>query len=191
MKFKSFIKELAEREALSDTLDENLKIVKKNWGFKIPGYEIEINDKVKHSLLQRANIRTRVPLRQVQNAIQKGLEYIVKKIKDNKLTNKTMVSITFKKSDFKVLVLVNPEEKYLRVSTIMDSDMPTKKDIKWNLNEFEKIFWPLNINNNETFSFSCDLDICPGTTFLTEPALFSNTNEVYQQEDIENFDFDI
>lgn len=186
MKFKSFIDELTLRENLSDT-NEDLKIVKKNWNFKIPGYEVDINDKIKHSLTQRATLRTRASLNQVKKAIQSGLEYITRKIKNDKLTNRTMVSLTFLKSDFKVLVLVNPEEKYLRVSTIMDIDMPTKKDIKWNLNEFQEIFWPLNIESNETFAFSSDIDVCTGTTFLCEPALFYNSHEIFQQEDIQNF----
>jgi len=191
MKFKSFVDELALRESLSDTVSEELKIKKKNWKLEIPGYEVDVNDKIQHSLLQRAQLRTRVPLKQVQTAMQHGLEYIVKKIDNKKLTNRTMVSLTFTKSDFKTLVLVNPDEKYLRVSTIMNTDMPTKKDIKWNLNEFQEIFWPLEINNNETFAFSCDVDVCPGTTFLAEPALFENTHEIFQQEDIENFNFSI
>ena len=191
MKFKSFVDELALREALSDPITEELKIKKKNWKLEIPGYEVDVNDKIQHSLLQRAQLRTRAPLKTVQTAIQHGLEYIVKKIDNKKLTNRTMVSLTFTKSDFKTLVLVNPDEKYLRVSTIMNTDMPTKKDIKWNLNEFQEIFWPLEINNNETFAFSCDVDVCPGTTLLVEPALFENTHEIFQQEDIENFNFSI
>ena len=191
MKFKSFVDELALREALSDPITEELKIKKKNWKLDIPGYEVDVNDKVQHSLMQRAKLRTRVSLKQVQSAMQHGLEYIAKKIDNKKLTNRTMVSLTFTKSDFKTLVLVNPDEKYLRVSTIMNTDMPTKKDIKWNLNEFQEIFWPLEIDNNETFAFSCDVDVCPGTTFLAEPALFENTHEIFQQEDIENFNFSI
>lgn len=190
MKFKSFVDELALRTSLSDT-NEELKIVKKNWNFKIAGYNVDVNDKIKHSLIQRANLRTRASLNQVKKAIQSGLEYIVSKIKNDKLTNRTMVSITFKKSDFKVLVLVNPDEKYLRVSTIMDVDMPTKKDIKWNLNEFQEIFWPLKIENDETFAFDCDVDVCPGTTFLAEPALFKKTHEIFQQEDIKDYQLDV
>ena len=187
MRFKSFVDELALRETLSST-NEELKIVKKNWDFKIPGYEVDVNDKIQHSLIQRAQLRTEVPLKTAKKAIQSGLEYIAKKIDNNKLTNRTMVSLTFTKSDFKTLVLVNPDEKYLRVSTIMNTDMPTKKDIKWNLNEFQEIFWPLEITENETFAFDCDIDVCPGTTFLAEPALFESTHEVFQQEDIEDFE---
>jgi hypothetical protein len=187
MKFKSFVDELALREAMSST-NEALKIKKKNWNFKIPNFEVDINDKIQHSLVQRAQLRTEVPLKTAKIAIQHGLEYIAKKIEDKKLTTRTMVSLTFTKSDFKTLVLVNPDEKYLRVSTIMNTDMPTKKDIKWNLNEFQEIFWPLKITENETFAFDCDIDVCPGTTFLVEPALFESTHEVFQQEDIRDFE---
>jgi len=183
LKFKSFRDELDLRTSLS----EEIKIIKKNWDFKVPDYTIDINDQIKHSLTQRAQLRTQVPLNTVKNAIQKGLEYVSHKVQENKLTNRTMISVTFTKSDFKALILVNPDEKYLRVSTIMDSDTPTKKDIKWNLNEFKEKFWNLEVNDQECFAFDCDLDVCPGTTFLVEPALFEKTHEITQQEDIENF----
>lgn len=193
MKFKSFLDELKYMEEISDKseMTEDLKIVKKNWSFDIPGYTVDINDKVQHSLLQRAQLRTRTPLNKIHKAMQHGLEYIVKKINSGKISNRVMISLTFTKSEFKLLVLVNPDEKYLRVSTIMNPDMETKRDIKWNLNEFQEIFWKLNIENNETFGFDCDLDICPGTTFLAEPALFENTHEIFQQENIEDFKFSI
>jgi len=191
VKFKSFLDELKRMEELSDPIDESLNIVKKNWSLDIPGYTVDVNDKVQHSLLQRAQLRTRQPLNKIHKAMQHGLEYIVKKIENGKISNRTMISLTFTKSDFKLLVLVNPDEKYLRISTIMNTDMKTKRDIKWNLNEFQEIFWPLVIENNETFAFDCDLDICPGVTFLAEPALFENTHEIFQQVDIEDFKFNL
>jgi len=157
----------------------------------VSGWSVEVNDKIKHSLIQRTQLRTEAPLNTVKKAIQHGLEYIVKKVDNNKLTNRTMVSLTFTKSDFKVLVLVNPDEKYLRVSTIMNTDMQTKKDIKWNLNEFQETFWKLDINESETFAFDCDIDVCPGTTFLAEPALFEATHEIFQQEDIQDYEFSL
>jgi len=194
MRFKSFQEELKLREELS----EELKIKSKNWNFNVKNWSVEVNDKIKHSLIQRSQLRTEAPLNTVKKAIQTGLDYIVKKVDNNKLTNRTMVSLTFTKSDFKVLVLVNPDEKYLRVSTIMNTDMQTKKDIKWNLNEFEETFWKLDINESETFAFDCDADALydfetlNGITFLAEPSLVENiTHEVYQQIDIENFNLDI
>jgi len=106
VKFKSFLDELKRMEELSDPIDESLNIVKKNWSLDIPGYTVDVNDKVQHSLLQRAQLRTRQPLNKIHKAMQHGLEYIVKKIENGKISNRTMISLTFTKSDFKLLVLV-------------------------------------------------------------------------------------
>ena len=39
------------------------------------------------------------------------------------------------------MIMINPEDKYVRLSTILSSDMSVKNAIKWELNEeFEDLF---------------------------------------------------
>lgn len=175
------------KEYRKQQLLEALQIKKKNWDLKLNGFTIEVNDSIKHNLIDRSFLRTEASLNSIKKALQKGIEYIGKKIKNKKITNRIMISITFTKSKFKALILVNPDEKYMRISTIMNPEMPTKKDIKWNLNEFQAIFWNININEGECFAFDCDLDEKGGTTFLIEPDLSGSTHEIFQQENIPNF----
>lgn len=186
MAYYETFKDFRKRE-----LEETLQIKSKNWNFSLPGYNVEINDSIKHNLVDRSFLRTTTPLNTIKEVLQKGIDYIGSKIEKQKLTTRTMVTITFTKSDFKALVLVNPDEKYIRISTIMNPEMPTKRDIKWNLNEFQAVFWNVNVNKGECFAFDCDLEEDFGTTFLVEPSLCESTHEVFQQENIPNFELDI
>ena len=46
------------RKEFRDFLNEELKIVKKNWKLTSSKYNVEINDKVQHSFLERSSDRT-------------------------------------------------------------------------------------------------------------------------------------
>ena len=57
-----------------------------------------------------------------------------------------MVEFTMKKSDFKVLIMINPDDNHIRFSTVLSIDMPSKNTIKWNSNESEVEEYYVNLD---------------------------------------------
>src|SRR5574344_370575 len=108
-------------------------------------YTVEINDNVSHSLLDRILVRTNTTINDFKKKLQVGIDYIDKK----NITKDIMIGLNYKKSGFIVLFLVKPETNYMRISTVLDSDMVQKGSIKWDINEFNKLngvelVWNLN-----------------------------------------------
>lgn len=122
--------------SFKEFISEELKIVKKNWKLSLPDFTVEVNDKIDHALLDRIYARTNLKTNQFNEKLQKGLDYIYKKLQKGKITNDVMIGIKYTISDFIVLFLVKPESKYIRISTVLDSDMVQRGMIKWDLNEF-------------------------------------------------------
>ena len=117
-----------------DFLDEELRIVKKNWNLTSLKYNVEMNDKIDHNMLDRILLRTNLKYNEFQRKVQSGINYVDKK----KITKPIMIGLYYKKSNFTVLFFINPDNNYLRVSTVLDSTMEQKNTVKWELNEFNK-----------------------------------------------------
>ena len=98
-------------------------------------YTIVYNDSNNHNLLDRIKDRTDLLPYEVRNKVEKAIKYIIKKDKKDFFKQKTMVSFTMKKSKFKVMILFNPKDNYIRVSSILNMNMVVRGAIKWDLNE--------------------------------------------------------
>ena len=172
MKFKLF------RESL---ITEDLKIVKKKWNIKIPNYEVEVNDKKEsHDMLKRIKDRTLMTPKQIQGIIESGLKYIVKK-KSFFKNDKNFVELTFNKSKFKILILFKPENKYLRVSSIMSLDMDVTNALHWDINEFHEEF-KYDITGNIFIAETCDW--CTVNLNEDDDYFCIETNEITNSKDV-------
>jgi hypothetical protein len=139
--FSEFIKEKMTRKSIN--------IVKKNWTIKIPGYTIQFNDIEKHPLIPRIRERTDLSLMEIKEKIKKAIEYLVKKNDKGFFKEKCMVEFFMKKSNFKLLIMINPENKYIRISTVLAPDMKTSNTIKWELNEEETKLYKFEVTFDE------------------------------------------
>ena len=110
------------------------------------GYNVEFNDDTLHSLISRIEDRTKLAVDEVKEKIKKGIDYVIKKDIKGFFKNKSMVAMNFKKSNFKAMIMINPEDKYVRLSTILSSDMSVKNAIKWDINEEFKDLFEFEIN---------------------------------------------
>ena len=141
MKFKTYLNEDIPRKPL--------KIVKKNWNTNYENYKVEFNDVQNHELISRIQDRTNLTVNDLQSKFDKAIKYIIMKNDLGFFKQKSMIEFTMKKSEFKILIMINPEENYIRVSTILAMDMPSKNTIKWSLNE--------QFTSLEVFYFSLDI----------------------------------
>ena len=141
------------------SLLEVLKIVSKNWNIKIDGWEVQVNDKVEHSLYQRIQ-RTNLDYKDLKEKIILGIKYVI-----NKANKENMYALYYKKSDFTILLLVKPETKFVRLSTILDSGMQFKGGLKWDINEFKNDFPEIDISD---FNINTAGYLLEGS-FLVEP----------------------
>lgn len=141
----SFIKFIIERD---------INIIKKNWNTEYPGYQVEFNDQDNHSLIDRVRERTTLAISQIIEKFDKAIRYIIKKNEKSFFKNKTMVSINMKKSNFKVMILIDPVSKYIRVSTVLSSEQYVKNAIRWELDERynEQDFDYLEIDEDEIYT---------------------------------------
>ena len=118
---------------------EELKITFKK--LKYVGVENDIdwniffNNSKKHNMLDRIKDRTELSFKETQEVLSKGVDYILKKVKKGKIEKTLQISIIFKKSNFKAIFKVIPEEKAIVLLTILDSDMYTKGTISWDVKE--------------------------------------------------------
>lgn len=123
-----------------DYLNEQLKIVKKKWNLKDTlnlGYEISINDSEEHSIVDRMQNRTDVKLNDMNNKLQKGLDLILYKVKNNFFKRDiNYVELTYKKSNFKAIFMIKPKNKFIRLSSIFEISYSTDNALLWNINEF-------------------------------------------------------
>ena len=58
-----------------------------------------------------------------------------------------MIGLNYIKSNFIILFLIKPNNKYIRVSTILDKNMNQSGTVKWDINEFNTMT-ELNYDNN-------------------------------------------
>lgn len=162
------------------------------WNTTKDGYKIEINDSKLHDIVERIMNRTKLNVEDFNKRLKSGLSLIIHKCNTGKITSKNMVALEYLKSEFKILFLVNPEEKYIRISSVLDKDMFTKGAIRWNINEFRELFWDINesyLDNNHCVTFDDDT-LSEGTTFMLEPNEALGEPEVFLEGKILEFTFD-
>lgn len=141
MKFREFYN-LTEKIGLA----EALKIVKKNWKFTDKSkqdYEIEINDKENHSILKRIKERTnnQLGLNEFNEKLQKGVDLILFKAKKGFFKKDiSFIELTFTESLFKVIFMIKPSQKYLRINSIFEMSFKTDNALYWDINEFIEEF---------------------------------------------------
>lgn len=128
--FKEYIDEVV-------SMRRPLKMVKKNWKTDYPGYTVEFNNLEDHPLIPRIQERTNLSINDIQGIFDKAIKYLIKKNDKGFFKRKSMVEFIMKKSEFKVLIMINPDDNYIRFSTVLSMDMPSKNTIKWTLNEEE------------------------------------------------------
>lgn len=123
-------------------VNEELKIVKKNWKLSDTtnqDFVVEINDSPSHSIIDRIKDRTDMKLVNMNKKLQKGVDYILKKNQKGFFKYRvSYVELTYKKSNFKVIFMIKPEQKYLRISSIFEMSYNTEGAYYWNINEFIK-----------------------------------------------------
>jgi len=112
-----------------------LKIVRKNWDIKRDGYKIEFNNMEDHPLIPRIMDRTELSINDMKTKFEKAIDYVIKKNEKSFFKQKSMVEMLMKKSDFKIMIMINPSDNYIRISTVLATKMKTSNTIKWNMNE--------------------------------------------------------
>ncbi len=112
-----------------------LKIVRKNWDIKRDGYKIEFNNMEDHPLIPRIMDRTELSINDMKTKFEKAIDYVIKKNEKSFFKQKSMVEMLMKKSDFKIMIMINPSDNYIRISTVLATYMKTSDTIKWNMNE--------------------------------------------------------
>jgi len=134
---------------------ESIKIVKKNWKFDIPNWEIEVNDNLNHDIISRIADRTNKGSNFVKSKMEDGLKYIIKKA-DNGFfkRDKNFVAIKFTKSKFAILYLVKLKNKYIRISSVLEDHMEITHALIWDLNEFKEMFPELDLSKEVKADFS-------------------------------------
>ena len=124
------------RDMVNEKLERKpLRIVKKKWKTDYPGYTVEFNILEDHPLIPRIQDRTDLSLNDIKIKFDKAILYIIKKNNNGFFKQKSMVEFTLKKSEFKVLIMINPGDNYIRFSTVLGIDMKSSNVIRWNLNE--------------------------------------------------------
>jgi len=116
-------------------INEALRIVKKKWEDSLGDYKIEYNDVEKHQLLSRIIDRTGVSINDMKKKIFNAIKEVVNKLDNKEITQKSMLEFNFTKSLFKLLIMVNPENKYIRISSVLGKDMSTKNTIPFKIDE--------------------------------------------------------
>jgi len=176
-------------EYIDQNINEALKIKSIKWKKNINGYTIDVNDSKIHSMIEKIDDRTHLGKKELRDKIYRGIEYIIMKDKkgffDNLNTNRVSIGITYKISEFILSCLINTDEKYIRVNTILDKGMVYSHGIKWNLNEFQETFFDIGVHDNNTcFTFDDYLLEDHGSIFMVEPNERTNIPEVMLMEEI-------
>ncbi len=123
-------------------LTEALKIIKKNWKFidnSGQNYKIEINDDENHPILDRLKDRTNnsLSLNEFNAKLQKGIDLILHKAKNGFFKKDiSYIELTYTQSLFKVILMIKPNNKYLRISSIFEMSFKTANALHWDINEF-------------------------------------------------------
>jgi len=98
-------------------------------------WNIFFNNSKDHSIFSRMKERTSLEFKEIEYKLSKGVDLILKKVKKGKIEKPLQIALTYKKSDFKAIFKVVPEEKAIILLTILATDMHTKGAIDWNMNE--------------------------------------------------------
>lgn len=163
-----------------------------HWNTEIQDFKIEINDSSIHDMVLRVMNRTNLSLSKFDDKLKKGVSLMIHKVQKNKIPSKTMVSLEYLKSEFKVLFLVNPQEKYIRISSVLDNSMLVKGTVKWNINEFQETFWKLDeryLDNKHCIIFDDDT-LNEGTTFMLEPNESTGLPDIFLEDNILEIEID-
>lgn len=127
-------------------LEEALKIIKKNWKFidnSNQNYKIQINDSNSHPILSRIQTRTnnQLGLNEFNQKLQKGIDLILFKAKNGFFKKDiSFIELTYTQSLFKVIFMIKPLEKYLRINSIFELSFTTSNALYWTINEFFQEF---------------------------------------------------
>lgn len=162
-------------------LKEALKIIKKNWKFidnSNQNYTIEINDSNSHSILSRIQTRTnnQLGLNQFNEKLQKGVDLILFKAKKGFFKKDiSFIELTYSQSLFKVIFMIKPSQKYLRINSIFEMSFTTSNALYWDINEFFEEFPELKTQKlNESHFYTLNEDM-----FCVEINEKTNSYDVY------------
>jgi len=121
-------------------LDEAIRLVKKKFKYRSTmndkmQYRLIYKDSDGHDFTQRVKDRTDLSPKEVSIAISKGIDYILKRIEKGKIDDNIAIGLTYKKSKFKAVFVINPWLKYIKIATILSKDMDITNAILWDINE--------------------------------------------------------
>jgi len=122
------------RKADKNTNSKKLAIMryvgKNDYSWRISFYNTK-----DHNFEDKTKDRTDLDWKKIEEKISRGIDYLLKRWKSGKIKNKVVIALTFTESKFKVIYGLNPDDKFLKVITILSYDMKTKNAIKWNIDE--------------------------------------------------------
>jgi hypothetical protein len=174
-------------------LDEALKVIKKNWKFTDNSnqkYTIEINDSNSHSILGRIQTRTnnQLGLNEFNKKLQKGVDLILLKAKNGFFKKDiSFIELTYSQSLFKVIFMIKPTEKYLRINSIFEMSFTTSNALYWNINEFFEEFPELKTQRiDESHFYTMNNNM-----FCVEVNEEINSYDVYLADNNDIFKLDI
>lgn len=174
-------------------LEEALKVIKKNWKFidnSNQNYTIEINDSNSHSILSRIQTRTnnQLGLNQFNEKLQKGIDLILFKAKKGFFKKDiSFIELTYSQSLFKVIFMIKPLEKYLRINSVFEMSFTTSNALYWDINEFFEEFPELKsqkLNESDFYTLSDNM-------FCVEVNENKNSYDVYLADNNDIFKLEI
>ena len=114
-----------------------LKIKRKNFPTKFKDYKIDWFNTDEHNIFQRIKERSSITkASEFISVMEKVFIFLIDNIQE-----KTHLGITLEKSKFKVGLIINPKEKYIRVNTVLDYNMKLYDRAQYTLDEFKINFF--------------------------------------------------
>jgi hypothetical protein len=120
MRFKDFLKENTD------------------WKLSYPDYTITINDTIDHPLMLRLKTRTNETEETINDKVQQAINTLMKAVNHNKSKTFLRCCMYFMKSQFKVLLNVDKNDKSIKFTTILSGKMAHNTDITNNVYENEE-----------------------------------------------------
>jgi len=112
----------------------------------LKGFKVELNDKKSHSLIDRIEQRTNLEVQKIKDIVKKILLMIKSDVLNGRITKRSMYEFKLLKSKIKILFLVNPDEYYIRFSTILNGKQYTKDTVVKELNEKFENYIKIELN---------------------------------------------
>lgn len=120
---------------------EDLKIKKKTFPTSYRDYSLEFYNTDSHNIFQKIKARSSITTySEFKNSFFKALDYLI----SQNLQKREFVGISMDKSKYKIGLIINPIEKYIRVNTILDYSMELRDKVVYELNEFEENFFKVD-----------------------------------------------